>query len=293
MNESEAEGFWLHPSIGHATQKAMAARIWLCNTRQVELTKHYNSWRKYFRYAMRAYALSSLLTLWLSAVGVNAVAQSSAGGAQKKPATAAANVSDSSPLVIDTASLPGTYPKADYTQHLQAHGGAPPVHWKVESGELPPGLRLDDDGTLEGSAQRAGEFRVTISAKDGSRPEQAVQREYVLNVVAAISMQWKNPARVSGSRIDGSVVVSNTTADDLDFTFVVMAVADNGRATAIGYQRFPLKKGTVDFEIPFGENLAHGAYTVHVDGVGEIAEKNEIHRARLQTPAVLQVVAGP
>jgi hypothetical protein len=54
-----------------------------------------------------------------------------------------------------------------------------------------------------------------------------------------------------------------------------------------------LKKGTVDFEIPFGENLAHGAYTVHVDGVGEIAEKNEIHRARLQTPAVLQVVAGP
>ena len=64
----------------------------------------------------------------------------------------------------------------------------------------------------------------------------------------------------------------NTTNDDLDFTFVVLAVADNGRATAIGYQRFPLKKGTVDFEIPFGETLAHGAYVVHVDGVGEIAD---------------------
>jgi hypothetical protein len=293
MNESDAEGFWLHPSTLHANTKPRRRESGCATMRQVELTKHYNFWRRYSCYALHASAVGTLLALWLSAVGMSAVAQSSVGGAQKKPATAAANVSDSTPLVIDTASLPGTYPKAAYTQHLQAHGGAPPVHWKVESGDLPPGLRLDDDGTLEGSAQRAGEFRVTISAKDGSRPEQAVQREYVLNVVAAISMQWKNPARVSGSRIDGSVVVSNTTADDLDFTFVVMAVSENGRATAIGYQRFPLKKGTVDFEIPFGENLAHGAYTVHVDGVGEIAEKNEIHRARLQTPAVLQVVAGP
>lgn len=72
-----------------------------------------------------------------------------------------------------------------------------------------------------------------------------------------------------------------------------MAIADNGRATAIGYQHFPLKKGTTDFEIPFGETLPHGGYTIHVDGVGEIASKNEIHRARLQTPGPLQVLTSP
>jgi hypothetical protein len=120
-----------------------------------------------------------------------------------------------------------------------------------------------------------------------------VQREYTLNVIAAMLMQWKKPAHVTGNRIDGSVEVSNTTADDFDFTFIVLAVNENGRATAIGYQRFPLKQGTTDFEIPFGETVASGSYVVHVDGVGEVAEKNQIHRARLQTPVPLQVVVGP
>jgi hypothetical protein len=114
-----------------------------------------------------------------------------------------------------------------------------------------------------------------------------------LRVVAALSMQWKMPAHVTGSRIDGSVEVSNSTPDDFDFTFVALAVNENGRATAIGYQRFPLKKGTTDFEIPFGETVARGSYVVHVDGIGEVAEENQIHRARLQTPVPLQVVAGP
>jgi Putative Ig domain len=220
--------------------------------------------------------------------------------AAESPATAAQRTSrstvtapDSPPLVIDTNSLPGTHPRAEYSEQLRAHGGAPPYQWKLESGNLPPGLRLDDDGTLHGTPTRTGEFHFTISAHDGSRPEQAVQREYTLNVAGAIWMDWLTPAHVTGNRIDGSVKVTNTTNDDLDFTFVVLAVADNGRATAIGYQRFPLKKGTVDFEIPFGETLAHGAYVIHVDGVGEIADKNEIHRARLQTPGALQVVAGP
>lgn len=242
---------------------------------------------------MRVTALVTLLVFLLvlafGASPSSAAAQSGASGA----APPAASEPDSSPLVIDTVSLPGTYPKAAYTVRLQAHGGSPPLQWKVENGNLPAGLTLEDDGRLHGSPEHTGEYRFTISARDGSRPQQAVQREYSLNVTAAISMQWKTPPYVTGSRIDGSVTVTNTTDDDLDFTFVVLAVAENGRATAIGYQRFPLKKGTIDFEIPFGETLAHGAYVVHVDGVGEIADKNEIHRARLQTPGPLQVVAGP
>ena len=196
-------------------------------------------------------------------------------------------------FVIDTLSLPGTYPRATYLVHMQARGGTLPYHWRVEKGDLPPGLRLDDDGTLQGSAEKVGEYRLTISVTDNSRPPLAVQREYTLTVVAAMLMQWKTSAHVAGNRIEGSVVVSNTTPDDFDFTFVVLAVNENGRATAIGYQRFPLKKGTTDFEIPFGETVARGSYVVHADGVGEVAEKNQIHRARLQTPVALQMVAGP
>jgi hypothetical protein len=215
-------------------------------------------------------------------------------GAQPKKARQTSSPAQGGPrLVIDTASLPGTYPRATYMVRMQARGGMLPYHWRVEKGDLPPGLKLEDDGTLQGSPEKVGEYRFTISVTDNSRPPLTVQREYTLNVVAALLMQWKNPARVAGNRIEGSVVVSNTTPDDFDFTFVVLAVNENGRATAIGYQRFPLKQGTTDFEIPFGETVARGSYVVHADGVGEVAEKNQIHRARLQTPVALQVVTGP
>jgi hypothetical protein len=221
---------------------------------------------------------------------LNASTQPSGAPWQAQQATGAAQ--DGTRLVIDTVSLPGTYPRATYLVRLQARGGTLPYHWKVEKGDLPPGLKLEDDGTLQGSPQRLGEYRFTISVTDNSRPALAVQREFTLNVVAALLMQWKKPARVTGNRIEGSVDVSNTTAEDFDFTFVVLAVNESGRATAIGYQRFPLKKGTTDFEIPFGETVARGSYTVHVDGVGEVADKNQIHRARLQTQT-LQVTLGP
>ena len=212
--------------------------------------------------------------------------------AEAEPNSVSEQAPDVPQLVIDTILLPGTYPRAAYSVRLQQHGGVPPFHWRVEKGELPPGLKLEDDGTLHGSPEKVGEYRFTISLSDNSK-QRPVQREYVLNVTAALSMQWKIPPRVAGNRIDGSVLVSNTTPDDFDFTFIVLAVNEVGRATAIGYQRFSLKKGTTDFELPFGETLPHGAYVVHVDGVAEVPEKNQIHRTRLQTPAPLQVLVGP
>lgn len=72
-----------------------------------------------------------------------------------------------------------------------------------------------------------------------------------------------------------------------------MAIAANGRATAIGYQHFVLVRGTIGKELPFGETLPHGAYVVNVDAVGEVAAKNLIYRERMQTPSALQVTVGP
>src|SRR5258708_36150536 len=112
-----------------------------------------------------------------------------------------------------------------------------------------------------------------------------------MNVAAAMLMQWKKPAHVTGNRIEGSVEVSNTTQDDFDFTFIVLAVNENGRATAIGYQRYPLKQGTTDFEIPFGETVARGSYAVHVDGVGEVAEKKQDQSAPLDARLAAHVRA--
>jgi Putative Ig domain len=204
-----------------------------------------------------------------------------------------AQTANDSELVIQNDSpLPDTYPLANYELRFRGRGGVVPLHWKVEKGTLPPGLKLEEDGLLHGRPERAGEFQFTLSLRD-SGSQRAVQKGFVLRVVSALTLNWKKEAHVNGNRIDGSVDVSNTTPDDIDLTFIVLAVPSNGRAVAIGYQHFPLPRGTVDMELPFGETLPRGGYVVHVDVIGEIAAKNVIHRQRLQTPSALQVSVGP
>jgi hypothetical protein len=205
-----------------------------------------------------------------------------------------ANAPEENPLVIKTDSpLPDTYPHGHYEVLLQAVGGVPALRWQLEKGTLPPGIRLESDGLLHGIAGRAGEYQFTVSVRDRSEPEQAVEKQFVIRVRAALSLIWRAPAHVTGNRIEGSAEVSNTTPDDIDLTFIVLAIATNGRATAIGYQHFELAKGTERKELPFGDTLPSGGYVVHVDAVGEVAPKNLIYRERLQTAGPLQVVTGP
>jgi hypothetical protein len=200
---------------------------------------------------------------------------------------------DEAGLVIENDSpLPETYPHASYELRFHARGGVPPLHWRIEKGTLPPGLKLDDDGLLHGSPDHAGEFQFTVSVTDG-QSRRSVQKTFILRVLSAMGLSWKNIARVNGSRIEGSVDVSNTTRDDIDLTFIVLAVPGNGRAVAIGYQHFVLRRGTLSQELPFGETLPRGGYVVHVDAVGEVAARNVIYRERLQTPLMLQVAVGP
>lgn len=209
--------------------------------------------------------------------------------------SAAGQDSDQKPgLVIEPAELPPTYPSAPYDAKFFGQGNYVPVlHWTVAKGALPPGIELADDGTLHGQAQRAGDFHFTVAVKDGGQPQQAVQKEFVLKVVEAMTVGWKIPAHVNGSRIEGSVEVSNTTPEDMELTFDVKAIADNGRATEIGYQHFPLKKGTTAMALPFGETLPSGAYVVNVNVVGEVAQRNAIYRQGMQTPGPLHVTVGP
>lgn len=213
--------------------------------------------------------------------------------AAQAPATQQPQDQAESELVIQNDSpLPDTYPHANYELLFRARGGVPPLHWRVEKGDLPPGMKLDDHGLLHGQPEHAGEFHFTIAVRDSSHP-QGVQKEFVLRVLSALSLRWKQEAHVDGNRIDGSAAVSNATPDDIDLTFIVLAVPANGRAVAIGYQHFRLRKGTFDMELPFGDTLPRGGYVVHVDAIGEVPPRNVIYRERMQTPSALSVNVGP
>jgi hypothetical protein len=202
--------------------------------------------------------------------------------------------SDNPSLTIIPESLQHTFLHVPYMVKFSGRGSYVPVlRWRVESGTLPPGITLDDDGTLHGQAQKAGEFQFVVSVRDGGKPQQAVQRGYIIKVQDAMTLDWKVPAHVAGNRIEGSVEVSNATAEEMDLTFDVKAVSENGRATEIGYQHFPLKGGTLAMELPFGETLPYGAYFVNVNLVGEVASRNTIYRQQMQTSKRLRVTVGP
>jgi hypothetical protein len=215
---------------------------------------------------------------------------------EKSGKSAAAKITEEKDngLVIEPEELPGTYLHGSYQVNFHARGNYVPVlHWSMASGALPPGITLDDAGALQGEAQRAGVFQFVVVVRDGGKPQQAVQKAFSIKVVQGITVAWKVPAHVTGNRIDGSVEVTNATADDVDLTFDVKAVAENGRATEIGYQHFPLKRGTIGMTLPFGETLPHGDYIVYVDVNGEVAKRNAIYKQQMQTAKALQVVVGP
>ncbi len=196
-------------------------------------------------------------------------------------------------VVIEPNPLPNAAPRRAYRFEFHARNGIPPFQWKVVAGSAPVGLKLGGDGVLTGTPVAAGLYRFTVQATETSNPPQIATREVQLRVVPPLLLEWKKFAKVSDNRIDGSVLVSNGTEDDFDLTVIVLAVADNGRATAIGYQKFSLNRGVTSFEIPFGDTLPSGAYAVHVDAIAEVSDKDLIYRARLQTKEALRVVVGP
>ena len=207
--------------------------------------------------------------------------------------TIAQQAPDPTRLALDPVTLPTGSPKHPYKFQLQAHGGIPPYKYALVETALPAGITLGPDGFLTGTPPAKGEFRFTVSVTDSGTPAQSASRGFVLRIVAPMLMEWKKYAKVSGNRVEGSVLVSNSTEDDFDFTFIVLAVAEDGRATAIGYQHFDLKSGVDSFELPFGETLPRGVYGVHVDAVAEVAPKDTIYRVRLQTKEKLPVTVGP
>jgi len=197
------------------------------------------------------------------------------------------------PLAVRTVTLPTAKLRQPYTFALQADGGILPLKWTLVSGDLPPGIQLFSDGVLRGSATTAGEFAFVVSVRDGGKPAVERNQPLTLKVVTPLLVEWSRPPRVNGQRVEGAIKVSNATDQDFDLTAIIVAVNETGRATALGYQHFKLKRTVSDYEIPFGENLPLGAYELNVDVVGEVPEANTIYRARLAPKEKIQVVQGP
>jgi len=199
-----------------------------------------------------------------------------------------------SSMSIIEDSLPRFNTGTDIHVSLHATGIAPPFVWSVIEGNLPEGITLSSDGLLSGRPTKAGSFAVTLKVDDSGHPPHSVTKDFHATVSAALLLDWLDPPKVRDNRIDGSVQVSNGSSDTYDLTVVIVAVASaDQRATAIGYERFPLKPGANNVRISFGQTLPAGGYVIHADAIAEVPERNTILRQRLQSAQALQIAVGP
>jgi hypothetical protein len=197
------------------------------------------------------------------------------------------------PIVLQTTSLPKGFLRQPYHFKLEAQGGILPLRWEITAGAQPPGIDLSPDGTLSGAPTEVDSFHFIVTITDSGKPARERKKEFTLDVVAPLLVEWSKKPKITGRRLEGAIKVSNQTEQDFDFTFIALAVDPTGRATAVGYQHFTLKKDTDEFEIPFGENLPFGTYDLHADAIAEVASTNRIYRAHLATAEKLQVQQGP
>ncbi len=197
------------------------------------------------------------------------------------------------PLAVPDQPLPALDAGVEFHVLLHASGGVPPYTWAVDSGNLPEGISLTREGLLAGRPAKPGTFSFVLKVEDSAHPANTINKEFQAEVTAPLLLEWLDPPKVRDDRIDGSVEISNGSKDTFDLTVIIVAVAENGRATVLGYEHFPLKAGIANRRILFGTTLPHGGYEIHADAIAEIPARGTILRQGLQSPDALQIVQGP
>ncbi len=192
-------------------------------------------------------------------------------------------------LQIITPALPAPVAGEKYDVQLRATGGHPPYRWTLQGGAaLPPGLTLDPiSGRITGTPESSDEFSVLVEVADSAEPPLTHRKLLVAQNGAPLTVRWTIRPHIVANNIAGAVRVSNGSHDTVDMTVIVMAVNENGRATALRYERLNLPPGKETPDLTFDVALPVGQYVAHVDAVGEVADKKAIYRDRREVDGLI------
>lgn len=91
-------------------------------------------------------------------------------------------------LVVSTTALPDAVVGSNYQTLLSAIGGTTPYTWSIAQGALPPGLTLDADGTLHGTATSSGTFSFRAQVADVSAPSMQATVDLSLRVFSPLAI---------------------------------------------------------------------------------------------------------
>jgi hypothetical protein len=96
--------------------------------------------------------------------------------------------------IVNGTSLPTASPHADYRLELHAEDGVSPYHWTIDRGHLPPGLVLQDDGTIHGQAEVPGEYSFDASVTDSGKTPHTLHQPFLLRVTwNGLAVTTSNP----------------------------------------------------------------------------------------------------
>ncbi len=89
--------------------------------------------------------------------------------------------------MIDALNVYGSYYqyatlRQDYYGFLNVSGGTYPYAWSITSGSLPPGLKIDQNGNLNGKPTTLGTYNFTVQVADSTNPQQVVQTAQSITV---------------------------------------------------------------------------------------------------------------
>lgn len=196
---------------------------------------------------------------------------------------AAALLLQIAPLQMVTRFLPLPQPGQWYEVQLRATGGTPPYTW---SAKLPVGLQLDaSTGRLFGRAP--AHFSLEVHVSDRSTPPVEIARLLTASAGPPLALAWRPPPQVAGEEISGGLRVGNGTGQTITLTVIAVAVNEIGKAFALRYDHENLAPEAATPDLRFEVTLPPGRYTVHVDAVAEIPQRNQIYRDHLEQPGLV------
>ena len=144
----------------------------------------------------------------------------------------------SKPLSLLSGTLPDAMPGVAYAIDLRAEDGLTPRVWTLESGLLPDGLQLTQDGRLGGTPSSIGESTFSVLLADARGAQ--IERAFTLRVTDQPSpfllrAAYKSTAQklqISGVHLDANatVIVNGTALDGVNVKYS----AKKGRLTVTG-----------------------------------------------------------
>lgn len=126
-------------------------------------------------------------------------------------------------LAITTTTLPDAFPApSSYSNAISATGGTPPIHFAA-IGNLPRGLTLHDNGTIDGAPTEVIFATFDVKATDSSTSPQSATSRFALQ-------SWAQPSPFCGS---GHTLFNNTNSGGVSNGGTAPAIAAIGRSYVV------------------------------------------------------------